>query len=120
MQGQFEVRVNVLFFTLPSNINYIASDLLEKGIFLLDPVPPYDPARHSDKPPYHNAHGGHEHAMGMMIAAHNRAYREMQPSWQMLHSQEKTSQVEVQRQQVDEVFKSMEGEGAMELSDPGE
>jgi SWI/SNF-related matrix-associated actin-dependent regulator of chromatin subfamily A3 len=119
-QSQFEIRVNVLFFTLPSNVRFIADDLLNKGIYLLDPVPPYEPNRHSDRPPYYNAHGGHHNALSMMMAAHNRAYRESQPSWQMLHSQDKTSQVEVQRQQVDEVFKSMEGEGTMELSDPGE
>ncbi|ORX34003.1 SNF2 family N-terminal domain-domain-containing protein [Kockovaella imperatae] len=115
----FQIRINVLLFTLSSNITFIANSLIANNIYLLDPIPPYDPARHNEQPEYHNAHGGGDHAMQLMIAAQ----RKTMPGFEMTLGQlDKTKQVEVQRRQVDEVFKSLETggtEGELEECDPG-
>jgi len=64
--------------------------------------------------------------MAMMQAAHRRAlsgYPGGGGSWDMgmgSAQADKAKQVEVQRAQVDEVFKSMESGGGLDLSDPGE
>ena len=109
----------MLLFTLPSNIKYIAESLLVNNIYLLDPIPPYDPSRHPDRPPYQNAHGGGEHAMRLMLQSQRRAFGG--PSYEMtLGQMDKTKQVEVQRQQVDEVFKNLESGGDIEQTDPGQ
>ena len=115
---QFEVRLNVVLFTLASNINYIATSLMTNSVYLLDPVPPYDPARHNDQPTYQNAHGGGDNAMRMMLQAQRRVYGGNEMSM-TLGQMDKTKQVEVQRQQVDEVFKSLESGVDLEESDPG-
>lgn len=113
----FEVRINVLLFTLPSNIQYISDTLIAHNLFLLDPMPPYDPMRHNDHPAYQNAHGGGDRAYKMYLASQQRytagggAYYNPQ--------QDKSRQVEVQRQQVDAVFKSIESGVELEQSDPG-
>ncbi|KAL7420061.1 hypothetical protein Q5752_005026 [Cryptotrichosporon argae] len=111
----FEVRVNVLVFTLPSNITYIAGELMRNGLFLLDPVPPYDPVRHNEHPPYINAHGGHESAM----RKHNEWQARLSGWRPVAVAQDRVKQVEVQRAQVDEVFKNMENGAELEQSDPG-
>ncbi|TYJ56013.1 hypothetical protein B9479_003255 [Cryptococcus floricola] len=114
---QYQVHVDVLVFTLPSNINYIAEFLTNHNLFLLDPIPPYDPARHSDHPPYRNAHGSGEQAQRMLAMAQRRAL-----TGDFVFSdkeRDKTTQVEVQRMQVDEVFKTLEDGMELEQSDPG-
>ncbi|WVF69696.1 hypothetical protein IAT40_004475 [Kwoniella sp. CBS 6097] len=119
---QFQVRVNVLLFTLPSNIQYIANLLASLSLYLLDPIPPYDPNRHSDRPRYENAHGGGQVAMHMHILAQRRAAGLGGNSYGMMFAdkeREKATQVEVQRKQVDEVFKSLDNGGELEQSDPG-
>ncbi|WVQ98151.1 hypothetical protein IAU59_005273 [Kwoniella sp. CBS 9459] len=119
---QFQVRVNVLLFTLPSNVQYIANLLANLSLYLLDPIPPYDPNRHSDRPRYENAHGGGQVAMHMHILAQRRAAGLGGNSYGMMFAdkeREKATQVEVQRKQVDEVFKSLDNGGELEQSDPG-
>lgn len=108
----------MLLFTLPSNIRYLTDDFTATGLYLLDPVPPYDPSRHSDNPPYINCHGSGQVALRLFHAAQARAFGGL-PADQS-NQVEKARLVEVQRQQVDEVFKSMEGGGDLEQSDPGE
>ncbi|KAK8847498.1 hypothetical protein IAR55_005356 [Kwoniella newhampshirensis] len=112
---QFQVRVNVLLFTLPSNVQYIAGYLASLNLYLLDPVPPYNPALHSDNPVYINAHGGGHLAMQMHMLAQQRV---IGATGEMVFDQ-KATQVEVQRKQVDEVFKSLDNGGEIEQSDPG-
>ncbi|OCF44855.1 DNA repair protein RAD5 [Kwoniella heveanensis CBS 569] len=119
---QFQVRVNVLLFTLPSNVQYIANLLASLSLYLLDPIPPYDPNRHNDRPRYENAHGGGQVAMHMHILAQRRAAGLGGNSYGMMFAdkeREKATQVEVQRKQVDEVFKSLDNGGELEQSDPG-
>ncbi|WWD21589.1 hypothetical protein CI109_106075 [Kwoniella shandongensis] len=119
---QFQVRVNVLLFTLPSNVQYIANYLAGLSLYLLDPIPPYNPALHSDNPVYVNAHGGGHIAMQMHIMAQRRAIgaTEYGAGGMVFGAREdKTTQVEVQRKQVDEVFKSLDSGGEIEQSDPG-
>lgn len=119
-QPTYNISLNVIFFTLPSNVDYISQHLLVNNVFLLDPVPLYDPTRHADFPEYHNAHGGHQHALTMMYAAQQRALM-MTRGFSMEQNQlDKARQVEVQREQVDQVFKSMEVGGDLDMSDPGE
>ncbi|BEI89113.1 uncharacterized protein CcaverHIS019_0204750 [Cutaneotrichosporon cavernicola] len=113
----FEVRINVLLFTLPSNIQYISDTLIAHNLFLLDPMPPYDPMRHNDQPVYQNAHGGGERAYKMYLASQQR-YASSGGGYYN-PQQDKARQVEVQRQQVDAVFKSIESGVELEQSDPG-
>jgi hypothetical protein len=114
----FEVRINVLLFTLPSNIQYISDTLIAHNLFLLDPMPPYDPARHNDNPVYQNAHGGGDRAYKMYLASQQR-YTTGSAGGYYNPQQDKARQVEVQRQQVDAVFKSIESGVELEQSDPG-
>lgn len=115
--------MDVLVFTLPSNVQYIASFLAGYNLFLLDPIPPYDPARHSDHPLYQNGHGSGEAAMQLLAYAQRRV---MGMSGNMGSEfvfsdkeREKATQIEVQRKQVDEVFKSLDNGTELEQSDPG-
>ncbi|WVQ75915.1 hypothetical protein IAR50_005550 [Cryptococcus sp. DSM 104548] len=116
---QYQVHVDVLVFTLPSNISYIASFLTDHNLFLLDPIPPYDPIRHSDHPPYRNAHGSGEQAQRMLAMAQRRAVSGSGDFVFSDRERDKATQVEVQRQQVDAVFKTLEDGMELEQSDPG-
>jgi SWI/SNF-related matrix-associated actin-dependent regulator of chromatin subfamily A3 len=106
-----------MMFTLPANINYISSSLQANNIYLLDPVPPYDPYRHADTPPYQNPHGGGQ----ISAAAAQRAQAMLAGAghYGNFVSQERINQVEVQRRQVDEVYTTIETGGELEQSDPG-
>lgn len=115
----FEVRINVLLFTLPSNIAYISDTLMAHNLFLLDPMPPYDPMRHNDQPVYQNAHGGGERAYKMYLASQRSSYAASSAGGYYNSQQDKTRQIEVQREQVDAVFKSIESGVELEQSDPG-
>jgi SWI/SNF-related matrix-associated actin-dependent regulator of chromatin subfamily A3 len=111
----FEIRVNVLLFTLPSNVAFISNALIASNLFLLDPMPPYDRNRHADRPRYENAHGGGEQAYKMMVESNRRIQSMTAPL-----REDKTRAVEVQREQVDEVFKSLGNGVELEQCDPGE
>lgn len=101
-----------MIFTLPSNINYIVDTLTSHKIFLLDPMPPYDPQRHTDHPEYINGHGSGEIAYKLYLQSRSsQTYGYTQ--------QDKAKQVEVQRAQVDEVFKSIDNGMELEQTDPG-
>ncbi|ORY30328.1 SNF2 family N-terminal domain-domain-containing protein [Naematelia encephala] len=112
---QYTASINVLLFTLPSNVKYIAQSLMSHGVFLRDPAPPYDPARHADRPKYINAHGGDSQAAQAEMQWVRSMYSTSMPSAPM----DKTTQVEVQRKQVDEVFESIESGAELEESVPG-
>nr|XP_018265349.1 DNA repair protein RAD5 [Kwoniella dejecticola CBS 10117]OBR87507.1 DNA repair protein RAD5 [Kwoniella dejecticola CBS 10117] len=117
----FAVKINVLLFTLPSNVQYIANLLATMSQYLVDPIPPYDPSRHSEQPRYENAHGGGAFAAQMAAMAQRRAAM-ASGGYGMVFAdkeREKATQVEVQRKQVDEVFKSLDNGGELEQSDPG-
>lgn len=119
-QPQFQVRINVLLFTLPSNVQFIANYLAGYTMYLLDPIPPYDPARHSDRPRYENAHGGGEAAWQMHVMAQRRAAGLDGYGGMVMGDREKeATKVEVHRKQVDEVFKSIDDGKELEQSDPG-
>jgi SWI/SNF-related matrix-associated actin-dependent regulator of chromatin subfamily A3 len=109
--------MNVMMFTLPANVNYISSTLLANNLYLLDPIPPYDPYRHADSPPYQNPHGGGH----ISAAAAQRAQALLAGGYGggNFIPQERTNQVEVQRRQVDEVYTTLEMGGELEQSDPG-
>ncbi|WVQ83192.1 hypothetical protein IAT38_005331 [Cryptococcus sp. DSM 104549] len=121
----FQIRVDVLVFTLPSNVGYIANYLANLNLYLFDPIPPYDPSRHSDRPRYENPHGGSANAQLM----HDQAQRRLMGqghgggvNGEFMFSdreRDKATQVEVQRKQVDEVFKTLENGKELDQSDPG-
>lgn len=107
-----------MMFTLPANITYIASTLQANNIYLLDPIPPYDPYRHADTPPYQNPHGGGQ----ISAAAAQRAQAMLAGAsgqYGNFVAQERINQVDVQRRQVDEVYTTIETGGELEQSDPG-
>lgn len=112
---QYEFRINVLFFTLPSNVSYLVQVLVNSNLFLLDPVPPYDPARHNDGPMYFNGHGSSALALQLQQQAHARMFG----IGSQLPAAQRQNAVDVQRQQVDEVFKSLDNGSELEQSDPG-
>nr|XP_019008370.1 DNA repair protein RAD5 [Kwoniella pini CBS 10737]OCF47151.1 DNA repair protein RAD5 [Kwoniella pini CBS 10737] len=117
----FAVKINVLLFTLPSNVQYIANLLATLSQYLVDPIPPYDPSRHSEQPRYENAHGGGAFAAQMAAMAQRKAAMASGGYGMVFADKErdKATQVEVQRKQVDEVFKSLDNGGELEQSDPG-
>lgn len=110
-----------MLFTLPANVNYISGTLTANNLYLLDPIPPYDPYRHNDYPPYENPHGGGAISAQYAQRAANNVYGP--GGWTSNFSgaigQERINQVEVQRRQVDEVFTSLEVAGELDQSDPG-
>ncbi|KAJ9115870.1 hypothetical protein QFC22_005012 [Naganishia vaughanmartiniae] len=107
----FTASLNLLLFTLPANIEYLSRHLAESSTFLDIPLPYYDPKNHADMPVYVNPHNPPE----MGFRARNRradtllgrtgAYNGASFGGGM--TQQKA--IEVQRQQVDEVFRSLKG-----------
>ena len=121
-QHKYQIRVNCMLFTLPANVRYISDTLQANNLYLLDPVPPYDPSRHVDTPVYENPHGGG--AISYHAAQRAQAHLYNNGSWGAPNlgsglGQERINQVDVQRQQVDEVFTSLEAAGELDQSDPG-
>jgi hypothetical protein len=116
--AQYECKVNVLIFTLPSNTRYISDILLSHSLFLLDPLPPYDPARHTDNPEYVNAHGSGERALEL-YTSHRRAQASTSSSSFTTPAMDRARQVEVQRKQAEAIIDEL-GDGVeLEQSDPG-
>jgi len=114
-QAHYECNINVILFTLPSNVDYITHHLVLQELVLLDPIPPYDPARHADTPVYQNGHGGGDLALRILNLIQSRRLGMGTAS-----VMDKAKQVDVQRQQVDEVFKSIDDGQELEHTDPGE
>lgn len=110
-----------MLFTLPANVRYIADTLQANNLYLLDPVPPYDPSRHVDTPAYDNPHGGGAISYHAAQRAQANLYNGNwgAPNLGTALGQERINQVDVQRQQVDEVFTSLEAAGELDQSDPG-
>lgn len=115
--AQYECKVNVLIFTLPSNVRYIADTLLAHSLYLLDPLPTYDPTRHSDHPEYHNAHGSGERAL-QLYQAHRRSQHTNNGS-AFNPAADKARQVEVQRKQAEAILDQLTDGVELEQSDPG-
>ncbi|KEP49229.1 SNF2 family DNA-dependent ATPase [Rhizoctonia solani 123E] len=94
--------LKILLFTPKGNIPTISQHLSSSSLYLEHPCIPYNPADHRDSPPYDNPHnpppGGYRMRSNLGSAAPGR--------WN--HSTTATgTSVEVQRSQVDEVFKSL-------------
>jgi SWI/SNF-related matrix-associated actin-dependent regulator of chromatin subfamily A3 len=118
VQHQYQASIFVLVFTLPSNIMFIANHLASNHCYLVDPMPDYDPSRHNDSR-YDNAHKDY-----YIPPQNNGAYGSGPNPWAgpmgMILGPTKTNQVEVQREQVDEVFKSLKDDMKLAESEPGE
>lgn len=92
--------LRVLVFTPRGNVKVVASYLQTGSISLEHPTLPYNPAEHRDMPPYENPH--------QAAGTSSQDYRypnAVQNRWTSQAVSGKS--VEVQRSQVDEVFKSL-------------
>lgn len=94
---------------------FIANHLASHHCYLGDPLPDYDPSRHNDAI-YDNAHKDYYVPPGV-------PYGYSQHMWAgpmgASVGATKTNQVEVQREQVDEVFKSLKNDMKLAETEPG-
>ncbi|KAJ9107742.1 hypothetical protein QFC21_001203 [Naganishia friedmannii] len=109
----FTAPLNLLLFTLPANIGYLSGKLAESSTFLDIPLPFYDPNNHADMPVYVNPHNPPEGGFRIRnrradtLLGRTGAYNAASSSFGGGMTQQKA--IEVQRQQVDEVFRSLKG-----------
>lgn len=109
----FTASLNLLLFTLPANIDYLSKQLLQVGQFLDVPLPYYDPNNHAEMPAYQNPHNPPE---GGYRARGKRADVLLRGAGAMTAQKA----IEVQRKQVDEVFRSLKGHDDLQETDvPG-
>lgn len=103
--------LRILVFTPRGNVKVVANYLSGGNLLLEHPSTPYNPAEHRDQPPYENPHnpanGGPDYRYP--AAAQNR--------WSQQGVSGKS--VEVQRSQVDEVFKSLRSGEDLKETDAG-
>lgn len=97
----FTASLNILCFTLPSNVSYIADYLANSAQFLDHPVPYYSPQNHYDHPAYYNPHNPPPE--GFRALRRNKLDALMGRG--VMQQQQKT--IDVQRQQVDQVFQAL-------------
>ena len=90
--------LRILVFTPRGNVKVVANYLSGGSILLEHPSVPYNPAAHRDMPPYENPHNP-------PIGGSDQRYPAGQNRWSQQAVAGKS--VEVQRSQVDEVFKSL-------------
>ncbi|KDQ19896.1 hypothetical protein BOTBODRAFT_101668 [Botryobasidium botryosum FD-172 SS1] len=104
--------LRILVFTPKGNLTAVANYLSQAHLLLDHPSVPYDPARHRDNPPYSNPHnpppGGFRNQITMPGASSR---------WTQAAVTGKS--VEVQRSQVDEVFKSLRSGEDLAETEPG-
>jgi len=104
--------LRVLIFTPRGNVKVVASYLHSGGIALEHPSIPYIPSEHRDSPPYENPHQA-----GGVGASDYRYNNTVQNRWTSQAISGKS--VEVQRSQVDEVFKSLRSGEELTETDAG-
>lgn len=104
--------LRILVFTPRGNVKVVASYLHSGALTLEHPSIPYTPSEHRDNPPYENPH----QAAG--VGAPDYRYNNtVQNRWTSQAVSGKS--VEVQRSQVDEVFKSLRSGEELAESDAG-
>ncbi|KAG9098137.1 hypothetical protein FS749_004591 [Ceratobasidium sp. UAMH 11750] len=107
--------LKILLFTPRGNVPTISQHLSSASLLLEHPSVPYNPADHRDNPPYENPHnpppGGYR--MRSSLGSTSAPGR-----WNHAGTATGTS-VEVQRSQVDEVFKSLMSGDDLEQSEAG-
>jgi hypothetical protein len=107
----FTASLNLLLFTLPANIDYLSKQLLQVGQFLDIPLPYYDPNNHAEMPAYQNPHNPPE---GGYRARGKRGDVLLRGAGGAMTAQKA---IEVQRKQVDEVFRSLKGHDDLQETD---
>lgn len=107
----FTATLNILLFTLPTNIKYLSELFLDKHIYLDHPIPYYDPSYHHDQPPYVNPHNPPRD--GFRSSRNGK----LQPT--EFSATHMGKAVDFQRQQVDQVFNSIKGGDDLPETDPG-
>jgi SWI/SNF-related matrix-associated actin-dependent regulator of chromatin subfamily A3 len=103
--------LRVLVFTPRGNVKVVASYLHSGGLTLEHPSIPYIPSEHRDNPPYENPH---QAGIGAPDYRYNNT---VQNRWTSQAISGKS--VEVQRSQVDEVFKSLRSGEELTETDAG-
>jgi SWI/SNF-related matrix-associated actin-dependent regulator of chromatin subfamily A3 len=109
----FTASLNIVLFTLPSNVGYIADFMANSAQFLDHPVPSYQAQSHFDHPAYYNPHNPPPE--GFRAARRNRTDMMMGRG---AVQQQKT--IDVQRQQVDQVFMALPSHDELPETSPGE
>ena len=109
----FTAVLNVVCFTLPSNVLYIASYLAESSQFLDHPLPYYIPENHFDAPVYYNPHNPPPE--GFRAIKRNRLDMMIGRG---AAQQQKT--IDVQRDQVDQVFMALPSHDELPETNPGD
>jgi SWI/SNF-related matrix-associated actin-dependent regulator of chromatin subfamily A3 len=108
----------MLVYTPKGNIPVVGNYLHQCGLFLDHPSHPYDPQRLANYH-YHNPHnpppGGH----GRSLVASNRVGYNAGPASRWSAPVISGKSVEVQRSQVDELFKSLKSGDELEETEPG-
>ena len=111
----FTAVLNILSFTLPSNVTCIADYLANANQFLDHPLPYYIPENHFDSPIYYNPHN--PPVEGFRAMRKNRLDA-MMGRGAMQQQQQKT--IDIQRDQVDQVFMALPSHDDLPETDPGE
>ncbi len=110
----FTAPINILIFTLPSNTEYIAHRCASFNTFLDHPLPYYIQSNHAESPPYLNPHDPPREGFRESKRQRMDTLMAGQRSGMAVG---KT--VEVQREQVDQLFKSLKGGDELDETDPG-
>ena len=111
--------LTILLFVLPKDLDYVSEALSDATIFLDDPSS-YNPAYH-DNARYHNPHcpppGGHAR-IGISGKPITSASGQRAPGT-VIATQPHGKTVEVQRVQVEGMFKNMRDGASLNPTDPG-
>jgi SWI/SNF-related matrix-associated actin-dependent regulator of chromatin subfamily A3 len=104
--------LRLLVFTPRGNMIVVANYFSQAQLYLDHPSIPYDPSHHRDNPMYDNPHNPPPGGFRTALAAQSATGR-----WNQQVVAGKS--VEVQRSQVDEVFKSLRSGEELEETEPG-
>lgn len=107
--------LRILVFTPRGNVKVVAQYLASGNVNLEHPSIPYNPANHRDNPPYENPHQAQPGQIGL-----NEYGRYAQPNRWQGQSVVAGKSVEVQRSQVDELFKALRSGEDLPDTEPGE
>ena len=107
--------LRILVFTPRGNVKVVAQYLSSGSVNLEHPSIPYNPANHRDSPPYENPHQAQPGQIGL-----NEYGRYAQLNRWQGQSVVAGKSVEVQRSQVDELFKALRSGEDLPDTEPGE
>lgn len=101
--------LNIIIFTLPTNVKWLSSHFAARDIHLDHPLPYYDPNLHAQAPRYMNPHN-----------PPNGGWRSQRKTLTAIQSSANIKQITQDRQEiVDQVFDSIKGGHELPEMDPG-